>query len=68
MKHVGVWEMKAHKQYKIIQKFAGGTIVTIEGRSMGAPQLEYVYIVGAGRINLHPHVGMPNVEIYEIED
>lgn len=68
MKVVDVWQMHAHERYRIVQHFAGGTTVVTEGKAMSAPQMEYVYIVGAGRINLHPYVGMPNIEIYEFEE
>ena len=58
--------VKAGRNYKIIQRYYNGTVITFEGRCTHDGDLdEYVWLVSAPRINCHSYVGM-DVEVWEL--
>ena len=61
---IPVNEMEPGRDYRVIQYFSTGTIITTEG-TLSWVRDEYAQFPGSPLLNLHPYVGMPNVLIQE---
>jgi uncharacterized Zn-finger protein len=67
MAHILASEIKPGNKYRIVQHFQDGTYVAVQGRVILSHD-EFVSFPGAGKFNVHPHVGMPIVTIETLDD
>ena len=67
MAHILASEIVPGNKYRVIQHFRDGTTLAVQGKVILSYD-EFVSFQGAGRFNVHPHVGMPNVEIEALDE